>query len=159
RGPRGPGAGRAGASSYFQVYGTIEAPSTPGLGHEVAVELVAPGLEPADELVERGGPDDLVELGAVVGDEAHVLDEDVVDQPALAALEEPRLDGDLGALLGDDPRAHDGAVAVHGLADVADLLAAVLVDPRDVAALEQVGEELDELFPLGLVPSLPVPRE
>src|SRR5205814_921218 len=49
RGPRGAGAGRAGASSYFRVYATLEAPSTPALGHEVGVEVAAQGLEPADE--------------------------------------------------------------------------------------------------------------
>src|SRR2546430_13729824 len=39
----------------------------------------------------RRRADDAVELGAVVADEADVLDEDVVDQPAIALAQHARL--------------------------------------------------------------------
>src|SRR3989454_561375 len=119
-------------------------------------ELVPLVLEPPHQLPVGGRAHDLVELGAVVGDEAHVLDEDVVDQPSVAAVEQPRLDRHLRALLRDHLRTDDRVVAVDRLADVANPLAAVLVDPHDVGALEQVGEELGELLALLRRPRPPV---
>src|SRR5262249_18732835 len=111
-------------------------------------DLVLLGLHALHEVGVGRRLDDLVELRAIVGDEAHALDADVVDEPALAPPEETVLDGDLGAVLGDDLRRHRRRVAVHPLASVDDLLAAVHLDLRDVRALEQIAEEEDELLPL-----------
>src|SRR5437879_3829215 len=93
------------------------------------------------ELLERRGRDDLVELGAIVGDEAHTLDDDVVDEPLVAPPVHPIVDGDLGPLLGDELGADNRPLAVDGFADELDLLAAVEVDLRDVRAFEEVREE------------------
>src|SRR5262245_25285108 len=71
----------------------------------------------------------------------------------------PVVNGDLGVLLGDQARLDNGAVGVHGLTHEPDLLAAVELDLRDVGALEQIGEELDELVALGLRAGCPVTRE
>src|SRR5213078_1202460 len=129
-----------------------------GVG-QLVQELVPFALESPHQLLVGARADDLVELGAVIGDEAHVLDEDVVDQPPLAPAKQPRLDRHLCALLGDHLCANDGLVAVDRLADVADPLAPVLIHPRDVRALEQIGEDLGELLALHLRPSLPVARQ
>src|SRR6185369_5864582 len=74
---------------------TLTAPTLPlwrrrlrGLGR-LPAELLLLRLELLDEVLERGGLDDLVELGAVVGDEAHALDIDVVDEPPGPLLEQP----------------------------------------------------------------------
>src|SRR5207245_1189280 len=122
-------------------------------------ELVLLGLHLLHELLEGGGRDDLVELGPVVGDEAHALDDDVVDEPLLAAPEHPVVDRDLGALLGDELGADDRTLALDGFADVLDLLTAVERDLPDVGALEEIREEADELVALGLAPWRPVPRQ
>src|SRR5262245_57967153 len=102
----------------------------------LADELLLLGPHLLDQLLEGGGRDDLVELGAVVRDEAHALDDDVVDQPLVAPEKHPVVDRDLGALLGDELGAHDGAFPLDGLADVLDLLTTVELDLRDVGALE-----------------------
>src|SRR5437870_4099009 len=125
----------------------------------LADELVLLGLHLLHELLEGGGRDDLVELGPVVGDEAHALDDDVVDEPLLAAPEHPVVDRDLGALLGDELGADDRTLALDGFADVLDLLTAVELDLPDVGALEEIREEADELVALGLAPWRPVPRQ
>src|SRR5262249_60467204 len=81
-------------------------------------ELLLLRLHLLDEVLKGGGLDDLVELRAVVGDEADTLDDDVVDEPAVALLEHPVVDGDFGALLGDDLGPHDGLIAFAGVAPV-----------------------------------------
>src|SRR5206468_11140265 len=61
----------------------------------VPEDLVLLGPHLLDEVrVGRGG-DDLVELGAVVRDQADALDDDVVDEPSVAALVHPIVDRDL----------------------------------------------------------------
>src|SRR5882724_6828518 len=107
----------------------------------------------------RRGLDDLVELRAVVRNEADALDDDVVDEPAVVLLEHPVLDGDVGARLGDELTQHGGLVALGPVAQVLDLLAAVQLDLRDVRALEEVAEQLDELVALGLRAGRPVPAQ
>src|SRR5437867_1834843 len=120
------------------------------------VEGVDPSLETLDQLRVAGGADHAVELRAIVGDQAQVLHQDVVDEPAVALAEEPGLHRHLGALGGDDARPDDRTVAVDLLAHVGELLATVLVDARDIRLLEQVGEELRELLALGGGALLPV---
>src|SRR5262245_35933323 len=122
-------------------------------------ELVSPGLEPLEQLLEGRGADDAVELGAVVADQAHVLDADVVNKPAVALLTHLRLDGHLGALARQHLRAHGRVLAVDRLVRVVQLLAPVEVDLRDVGALEKVGEHLDELLLFRARTSVPVLAE
>ena len=105
-------------------------------------------LELVDELLERGGLDDLVELGAVVGDEAHALDIDVVDEPPGPLLEQSVVDRNLGAALGRDAGGDRGGIAVDALVGVRDLFSAVELDLGDVRSLEQVGEQRRELLAL-----------
>src|SRR6266446_6186545 len=119
-------------------------------------ELGLLGLHLADQLLVRGGLDDLVELGPVVRDEADALDDHVVDEPAVAVPVHLVLDRDLGAVLGGDAGADRGLIAVDGVAEVGDLLAAVELDLRQVRALEQVGEEVHELPALAGRARLPV---
>src|SRR5204863_2399451 len=106
------------------------------------------GAETLDQHVGRGGLDDLVELGPVAGDEADALDGDVVGEPAIAAPRDPVVDGDLGAALAQEARAHRRVVAIDGLADERDPLAAVLLDATHVRALQQRGEQSYELVPV-----------
>src|SRR5438309_11174322 len=47
------------------------------------------GPHPLDEIVVGGGLDDLVELRAVVGDQAHTFDDDVADAPAVLLARQP----------------------------------------------------------------------
>src|SRR5262249_47448315 len=105
-------------------------------------------LESLDELRVAAGADHAIELRAVIGDEAQVLDEDVVGEPAISLEGEPRLHGDLRSLGGDDARAHHRLVARDLLAHVVEAFAPVLVDAGDVGLLEQIGEELGELLTL-----------
>src|SRR5688572_1372859 len=84
----------------------------PRRGGLLVEELFAVVPEPAHKLLEGRRANDAVELRPIVPDEADVLDGDVVDQPVVALLQHPRLDGDLGALLGDDLGPHDGEVTV-----------------------------------------------
>src|SRR5438552_10583049 len=120
-----------------------------------SVELALAVLHLRDRLLVRGGLDDLVELGPVVGDEAHALDIDVVDEPSVPALEHPVVDRDFGALLGGEPGLDRRHVAIDGIAGVRDLLAAVPLDLRAVRALEQVGEHGHELLAILLAEALP----
>src|SRR5262249_15663934 len=76
------------------------------------------GLESLDELGIAVGADHAIELRAVVGDEAQVLDEDVVGEPAVSLEGEPRLHGDLRPLGGDDARTHHRLVAADLLVHV-----------------------------------------
>src|SRR5262249_38563771 len=89
--------------------------STPGRGpvlpggpasarRRLVEELLALGLEPSHELLVGARPDDPIELRAIVAHEAHVLDEDVVDQPPVAAEVHARLDRDFGARTRHDAR-------------------------------------------------------
>src|SRR5262245_27383653 len=64
------------------------------LARAVPGELDLLGLELLDEVGKAAGLDDLVELRAVVRDEAHALDVDVVHQPLVPLLEEAVVDGD-----------------------------------------------------------------
>src|SRR5215212_1564382 len=57
---------------------------------ECAVAL----LERLDQPVDSAAADFLLERGAVVGDEAHALDDDVVRLPLAGLLAEPIVDGD-----------------------------------------------------------------
>src|SRR3989441_1408539 len=132
---------------------------TPGARRRLVEELVPLVLEPPNQIFVRVRSDDSVELRAVVGDQAHVLDEEVVDQPSLAPKDHPRLDRHLGARPRHDAGPDCGQVTVQRLADVPDPLPAVLVHPRDVGPLEEVGEELRELLALGGRASLPVTGE
>src|SRR5688572_24986087 len=109
------------------------------------------------QLAIRRRADDAVELRAIVADEADVLDDDVVNLPAVAgAVDHPRFHRHLGPLLGDDLGADDGVVAVELLLGEAELLAAEEIDLVDVGALEQLREELDELVTLLRRALLPV---
>src|SRR5262249_56345301 len=69
------------------------------------------------------------------------------------------LRGVRGSRPGDRGVIEVGAAGRAGLAHEADLLPAIELDLRDVGALEQIGEELDELVALGLRARRPVPRE
>src|SRR5688500_3063622 len=111
-------------------------------------ELFLARLHLLHEVLEGRRLDDLVELRAIVRDQAHALDHDVVDEPTLALLEHPVLDRDFAACLGEQLALHDGRLALDLVADILDLLAAVELDLRDVGALEQIAEELDELLAL-----------
>src|SRR5712691_2864336 len=66
------------------------------------------GAQALDELRIVAGLEDLVELAAVVRDQAHALDRHVVGLPPVTVGEHPVVDRNLGALLGDDARADDG---------------------------------------------------
>src|SRR5438093_4830753 len=114
------------------------------------------GPHPLDEIVVGGGLDDLVELRAVVGDQAHTFDDDVADAPAVLLARQPVVHRHLVTLLGDDARFHRGLVAVYGLAHVRDLLTLVEVDLADIRRLEEIAEEPDELLALGRRTLLPV---
>src|SRR5919198_2847372 len=122
-------------------------------------ELFLARLHLLDQILERGCLDDLVELRAVVRHEADALDDDVVDEPALALLEHPVLDRDLAAGLREQLARDHGRLAVDLVADVLDLLAAVQLDLGDVRALEQIAEELHELVALLLRAGRPVATE
>src|SRR5437870_7361997 len=81
--PVTPGGSRAGA---------LRCP----LGLAVLVhELGVLGPDLLDELPVGRGLDVLVELRAIVADETHALDDHVVDEPLVAALHHPVIDGDL----------------------------------------------------------------
>src|SRR5207253_5369926 len=109
-----------------------------------------------DKLLIGRGSDDLVALDAVVRDEADALDDDVVDEPPLAAPEHPVVDRDLRPLLGRDRHLDGRLVAVDRFPHVGDLFPAVELGLGDIGALEEVGEELEELIPLGRHPRGPV---
>src|SRR5437867_1300315 len=112
-----------------------------------------------DEVRVAGALDDRVELRAVVGDEADALQGDVIRPPALALQEHAIVDRDRRALFRHDQGPHHGAVTVHRLAEILDLLAGVILDLRDVRLLEQVAEETRELLALRGGSRLPVLRE
>src|SRR5512132_2693257 len=122
-------------------------------------EFLLLGLHLVDELLVRRRLDDLVELGPVIADQAHALDHHVVREPAVALAQHAVLDRHLGALPGDDLAPHGGVIALDGVADVLDLLAAVQLDLGDVRALEQIAEEPHELVPLGRGAGRPVTAE
>src|SRR5207247_3692572 len=103
------------------------------------LRLFAPHL-----LDEAGVParlDDPVELGPVIRHETDPFDADVVDHPSVAANDEAVVRRHLGAVLGDDFGADGSDVAVHALAAVHDLLAAIELDLGTVGALEEVSED------------------
>src|SRR5207249_7102841 len=91
------------------------------------------GPHPLDEIVVRGGLDDLVELRAVVGDQAHTFDDDVVDAPAVLLARQPVVHRHLVTLLGDDARLHRpkgiAAAAAESRA-IAHALRRSVVNPR-----------------------------
>src|SRR5438128_5834713 len=123
----------------------------------VELFLLLPHL--LDEFRVGRGDDDLVELGPVVRNEADALDEDVIDEPLVAALEHPVIDRDLRPLFGRDLRLDGRLVAVDRLPHIGDLLAAVELDLGDVGPLEEIGEELNKLLPLRRRPRGPVARQ
>src|SRR5438445_5026110 len=65
----------------------------------------------------------------------------------------------LGPLLGHDPRPDDRLLAVDGLAEVADRLAGVHLDLRDVRVLEEIAVQGNELLAFGRGPGSPVRSE
>src|SRR5262249_53923095 len=99
------------------------------------------------------------DLRPIVADQADVLDQDVVDEPAVALAQHTRLDRHFGLLLGDDLRAHDGVVAVDLLVGELQLLATEQIDLRDVRLLQQLGEQLHEFLALLRRALLPVRAE
>ena len=120
--------------------------------------------EPLLQDIERilAGAHELAELRLLAA-----LRSGLVTLPKGAAAEAERLLGDSGAAA-EPPGTATGPstfasrreqvdVAVRALGGVLDLLAAVRLDLGDIGALEQVGEEPDELGPLGLGERLPVP--
>src|SRR5438876_766315 len=124
-----------------------------------SVELVLLRPHLLHELLVGRGQDDLVELSAVIRDEADALDDDVVDEPLVAALERPVVHRDVAAFLGGELGAHGRLVAVDRLPHIGDLLAAVGLDPGDVGPLQKVGEQLDELLALRRRPLGPMARQ
>src|ERR1700730_9867969 len=108
----------------------------------------AVALEPSHQFLVRGRPNDAVELGPIARDEADVLDQDIVDEPAIRLLQQARLNWYLRPILGHDQCPHDRTVAVDFLPHVLDLPAAVLADPGQVPALEEIPEQLHKLPPL-----------
>src|SRR6266568_4271568 len=119
-------------------------------------ELRLLALHRLDETIVAVRLDDLIELRPVIRHETDALDVDVVNHPPVAMPEEPVGDRYLGAVLGDDLGAHGGKVAIHALAAVDDLLAAVQLDLGDVGALEEVAEEPHEIRALSLPQRQPV---
>src|SRR5262245_15846640 len=117
----------------------------------LGLDLGLDGLELANELRVGLALDDRVELVAVVVDEAHALDQHVVDQPlaARSALLHPVIDVELAALPGEEARLHGGHAVVDAVAEIGDALALVELDLGEIGVLEHVGEELDELLALG----------
>src|SRR5262249_5530172 len=103
-------------------------------------------LQPGDEIPVARALDDSVELRTVIGDQADSLDGDVVDGPSAIFLHHAIVHRDLGPLLQHDPGLDDRLLAVDGLAEIADRLAGIHLDLRDVRVLEEVTEERDELL-------------
>src|SRR3989441_5556391 len=79
-------------------------------------------LHPRHEILIRRRPNDRIELRSVVSDEAYPLDDDVIDEPAVAPPVHSVVDGNLRTLLGDDLGAHGRLLTLDRLAGVADLL-------------------------------------
>src|SRR5574341_1396575 len=130
---------------------------------EVHLRPRSRGLRPLslqflDQLPVRGGLDDLVELRAVVGDEAHALDEDVVDHPPVVPAQQAVVDRHRGALLrverGLDRR--QLAARTDGVTDVGDPLAGVPLDLGNIRPLQEIGEERHELGAVLVAEALPV---
>src|SRR3989441_12801541 len=116
-------------------------------------------LHPRHEILIRRRLNDRIELRSVVSDKADPLDDDVIDEPAVATPVHSIVDGNLRALLGDDLGAHGRQLALGRLAGVADLLAGVQLELGHVRALHEVGEQFDEFFLLGRRAPVPVPRQ
>src|SRR6266850_3494038 len=70
------------------------------------VQELAASPQTLDKVWIGARPDHAIELGPIVGDQAHVRDEDVVDEPSILVFQEPRFDRDLGALARHDSRPH-----------------------------------------------------
>ena len=104
-------------------------------------------------------PDDPVELGPIVRDEADAVDAQVVDPPAVAGVVHRVVERHLTAAGEEERRPHDRLVAIHRLAPEDRLLRAVLVDLGEVRALDQLGEEAGEVLALGRRSLLPVPPQ
>src|SRR3989442_8716630 len=77
-----------------------------------------------------------------------VYDLQIVDAPPTVTKVEPVIERDLAAAIREDLRPHRGVARVDRFPEVRDVLARVRLDPGDVGALEQVGEERHELGPL-----------
>src|SRR5262249_15662526 len=144
------------AMAWVRRAGRASAPARRRAGAWAGRGLGLLRLELLHERLVGLGLQDLVDLGPVIGHEADALDDDVVHEPAPVLLVQPVVDGDLGAPLGDDPGLHGRVVAVDAVADVAHLLALVELDLADVRAIEQLGEQPDELLPLLWGTGIPV---
>ena len=102
-------------------------------------------LQIAHERRVRRAADDSVELPAVVRDEAHARDRDIVDYPPGADLVEAIVHRDLRAAPRHDLGADGGELAIHVLAQVHDLLARVVLEPSDVRLAQELLEHRHEL--------------
>src|SRR6266481_727535 len=102
--------------------------------------------ERLEQIGERAPLDQPAELRLVVVDEAHSVDGNVVDCPAVLGTVEAVRDVYLRALRGHQLGADAGLNAVHPLTEVADGLARIGLDLVQVGNGDQVREESDELF-------------
>ena len=122
-------------------------------------ELRLVRLEPRHEILERGGADDLVELGPVVRQQADAIDAEVVHLPLAGRAVHPVVEGHAAPVAQRDPRLHDGVILLDRLAQEGHARGgSVLIHLGDVRALDQLGEEAPELRALGrraLGPVLP----
>ena len=102
-----------------------------------------------DELRIRVDSQDSLELGPVVREEADPIDDHVLHLPALSPTNEPVVHGEFAACPGQDGGRDGRRVAGDGLAEVLDPHATgeagLRADRGDEAALENIGEEPDEL--------------
>src|SRR2546425_10328083 len=156
RRPAGPRVARPGGSAPPPPPPQSLELLAPALGHGGLEALLAHTLE------ERSVGfclDDSVELAAIGRDEAHAVDLQIVDAPPTVPKVEPVIERDLAAAIREDLRPHRGVARVDRFPEVRDVLARVRLDPGDVGALEQVGEERHELGPLIGRACGPVARE
>src|SRR5437667_273487 len=131
-------------------------PRTPRAGRRLGRLL---GPQPQHERFVALRLHDLVELRAVIRDEAHALDDDVVHEPASVLAVQAVVDGHLGARLGHDHRLHRRLTAIDRFAHVLHALALIELDLRAIRAIEDLGEELHEFLPLLRGAGIPVRPE
>src|SRR5688572_6077510 len=118
------------------------------------------GLQALDEVAVRLGVDDLVELGAVAGHQAHAGDLHVPHAPAILARAVHQIfDRNLRLVARDDAGLDDGLIAFHGIGHDDHLLAVVTIHASQVGAIDQLGEEANEFLTLLGATVLPVPSE
>ena len=109
------------------------------------------GLDAGDELVRGAAGQDVLELGAVVFDQAQVLHDDVIDAPAVVLGHHAVGHGHAGAVLHGDLGAdfHTGLGGIGDLAGIGHLLAVIAVHLVQVGGQQQVGKGVAEAFFLG----------